>query len=199
LGVAPLVSRHKLPQAPHAEHGIRLADHPARSAQIQVSNTGVTASPVPVRGAAARPASASPSSLQRGGHGHGTLLSPLHTPPAHAAHHADATRGGVPLLSRRADGAAVSGCRPWPRTRRANDVQRCVPPLCSFFTLATWWAPRVRRVGRREVCEKNITFFFRFLWSFHLLSSRNLTGGSDVRSKASPSWVRKVFNYFRFL
>jgi hypothetical protein len=31
------------------------------------------------------------------------------------------------------------------------------------------------------------------------LSSCNLTGGSDVRGKAGPNWVRKIFNCLRSL
>jgi hypothetical protein len=30
-------------------------------------------------------------------------------------------------------------------------------------------------------------------------SSHNLTGGSSVRGKAGPNWVKKVFNCFRSL
>jgi hypothetical protein len=86
------------------------------------------------------------------------------------------------------------------RARAAPMTCREVLPRSVLFLLSQRGGPRGYG-GWVDVwwVRKTLRFFFRFLWSFHLLSSRNLTGGSDVRSKASPSWVRKVFNYFRFL
>jgi hypothetical protein len=60
-------------------------------------------------------------------------------------------------------------------------------------------------VGRREVGAKDIMFLVETLpklrfrdvppfWSTH-----NLAGGSGVRGKADPIWVRKVFNCLRSL
>jgi hypothetical protein len=49
---------------------------------------------------------------------------------------------------------------------------------------------RVRSwVGEKQKCSPNYDFYGRStFWS-----SCNLTGGSDVRGKAGPIWVRKVF------
>jgi hypothetical protein len=66
----------------------------------------------------------------------------------------------------------------------------------------TW----VNRVGKVMLGDKNIMFFGRnvpqiavFIIVPPFLSSRNLTGGSGVRGKAGPNWVRKVFNCLRSL
>jgi hypothetical protein len=38
-----------------------------------------------------------------------------------------------------------------------------------------------------------------FIVALPFWSSYNLTGGSDVKGKADPNWMIKVFNYFRSL
>jgi hypothetical protein len=67
---------------------------------------------------------------------------------------------------------------------------------------STW----VRREGKAGVGEKRISFFGRNALQIvivmvvpHFWSSGNMTGGSSVRGKAGPNWVRKVFNYLRSL
>jgi hypothetical protein len=61
-------------------------------------------------------------------------------------------------------------------------------------------------VGKHGVGDKKIMFLAETLPKIAISmvvppfrSSCNLTGGSDVRGKAGPNWVRKVFNCLRFL
>jgi hypothetical protein len=66
-----------------------------------------------------------------------------------------------------------------------------------------WWAyRRYVRAGSRGVGEKNITFFCRNAYFIVLLPyplQKHMTGGSDMRGKVGPIWVRKVFNCLRSL
>jgi hypothetical protein len=68
---------------------------------------------------------------------------------------------------------------------------------------------RVHRVGTCVVGEKKISFladilskllFFGTSYSFHPIHfQKHMTGGSGVRGKTGPIWVRKVFNCLRSL
>jgi hypothetical protein len=68
-----------------------------------------------------------------------------------------------------------------------------------------WWARWVRRVGRHGVGDKKIIFWQKrspncnFYNCSTFLSSRNPTGGSDVRGTVGPIWVKKIFNCLRSL
>jgi hypothetical protein len=61
------------------------------------------------------------------------------------------------------------------------------------------------RAGRHRVGEKKIKILAEMLPKLQFysrstfLSSRTVTGGSNVRGKADPNWVRKVFNCLRSL
>jgi hypothetical protein len=64
---------------------------------------------------------------------------------------------------------------------------------------------RVQHVGKVGLGDKNVTFLAETLLNYdfmvvpHFWSLCNLTGGSSVRGKADPNWVRKVFNCLRSL
>jgi hypothetical protein len=64
---------------------------------------------------------------------------------------------------------------------------------------------RVQHVGKVGLGDKNVTFLAETLLNYDFMvvppfwSLCNLTGGSSVRGKADPNWVRKVFNCLRSL